>query len=436
MGTRWSSLSALVVLVWLVVACAPAAPPAAPPAATPAPQKITLTYWTHEYEPRNALDERYIAEFMEANPDIEVRYETFPFEDYETKLLTALAGGTGPDLFNISTSRMIALVRSGAVVPVDAQAMGYDSIAALQAEYIEGALDGFTFGGTLYAIPTEINNQALYVNVDHFREAGLDPETDYPKTWEEMVEVARKLTVREGDKIVRRGYDFTYGGDIDLPVLAFEGMAYQLGGTFLNEDATEATINSEPNVRALQFWYDWVHTYGLGDPSLEEPVELFGEGELSMVSVGTWFGPWLERNYPEVAESYIVVPFPRFQDAVNDTGAFLYAYGHMVNAASSPEEQAAAWKLIAFLDSKPVEYFREAGLMQPRKELETSGVLDEVPFARVFWNDMKGTPPDKLTGEMWEVVMRAIQRVTQDTVDPQTSLDQAKRELDEILARQ
>jgi multiple sugar transport system substrate-binding protein len=448
MNTRlWQTIGTLIVVALIVAACGGATAPAdtgeqadtgtaAESAAPEETEKVSIVYWTHDNEPRNQLDEQLITEFMAENPDIEVKYEVFPFEDYDTKLLTAMAGQTGPDLFNIFNSRMVTLAASDAVAPVDASALGYASLDEFKDLYVPGALDSFTFGDTLYAIPTEINNQALFINVEHFKEAGLDPEQDYPKTWEELVKVSQKLTQTDaGGEVTRRGYDFTYGGDIDLPVLAFEGMAYQLGGTFFNQDMTEATINSEANVKALQFWSDWIHTYELGDPSVEEPIELFGEGDLYMVAVGTWFGPWLEEEFPETAKQYAVVPFPRFEGAVNDTGAFLYAYGHMVNNQSTPTEQAAAWKLASYLESRPSSYFKQAGLIQPRTALETEGGLDEVPYADVFWNDMKGTPADAMDGEMWEVVMRAIQRVTQDDETPQASLDQAQKELNDILNR-
>lgn len=421
---------------------APAAPTAPAGSATTAAlapasaEKISLVYWTHENAPRNALDQQLITEFMAQNPNVAVKYEVFPSADYDTKLLTALAGQTGPDLFNVFTSRMATLAASKAVAPVDAAAMGFASLNELKSKYVPGSLDAFTFGGNLYALPTEINNQALYINVEHFKAVGLDPAKDYPKTWEELVTVAEKLTQKDASgAITRRGYDFTYGGDIDLPVLAFEGMAYQLGGTFLNADGTQATLNAEPNVRALQFWADWVNTKRLGDPSLEELPDLFGNGTLSMISVGTWMGPWLTENYSDTAKRYAVVPFPRFANAKNDTGAFLYAYGHMVNARADAARQAAAWKLAGFLNDRPVEYFKQAGLIQPRLEVETSGALDAVPYARVFWDDMKGTPADRMSGEMWEAVVRAIQRVTQGNETPQASLDIAQQELTEILAR-
>ena len=40
------------------------------------------------------------------------------------------------------------------------------------------------------------------INVDHFKEAGLDPDKP-PATWTELIDDAKKLTKRDGDKITR-----------------------------------------------------------------------------------------------------------------------------------------------------------------------------------------------------------------------------------------
>ena len=44
----------------------------------------------------------------------------------------------------------------------------------------------------------ELTNWCIFINKKVFRDAGLDPEKDYPKTWEEMVEVSDKLCIRDG----------------------------------------------------------------------------------------------------------------------------------------------------------------------------------------------------------------------------------------------
>ena len=53
--------------------------------------------------------------------------------------------------------------------------------------------------GELYGVPFHNSTPLLYYNVDHFKEAGLDPDKP-PRTWAELVDAAKKLTKREGDR--------------------------------------------------------------------------------------------------------------------------------------------------------------------------------------------------------------------------------------------
>ena len=94
-------LAITAILVILLTGCAvPVAPVANTTTGEQAAtgEKIKVVFWAHEHAPRVPLDEKYIAEFMAANPNIEVEYEVIP-SDFDTKLRTALAAGTGPDLF-------------------------------------------------------------------------------------------------------------------------------------------------------------------------------------------------------------------------------------------------------------------------------------------------------------------------------------------------
>jgi multiple sugar transport system substrate-binding protein len=395
---------------------------------------VTIVYWSHENEPRNELDRELIAEFTAGNPDVTVTYEVFPFEDYETKVVTALAGGTGPQLFNLFTSKMGELVESGAVSAIDAAAMGLADETAFRDLYIDGALDGFTFDAKVYAVPTELSNMALFVNRAVLAEAGLDPDADAPATWEEVRDVSLRLIQRDGDQLVQRGFEFTYGGDIDIPVLTFESMAFQLGGGVVDADTNEVIIDQAPAVEALQYWSDWVNTDRLGDPALGETTEAFCEGTVAMTTVALWFASWLEENCPDLSD-VTALPFPRFAAGARDVGSFVFAYGHLVNAAASPAEQEAAWKLAAALASRPGDYLRRAGLLQPRRDLEASGALTEVRFGEVFFGDLQDSPVDQLSFEAWEAVLRAIERSTQGGVPPADSLQEAKTELDTIVAR-
>ena len=63
------------------------------------------------------------------------------------------------------------------------------------------------YEGKTYGIPQFMTINALYVNLDAFREIGVDGKTVEPGNWDKLTEYAQKLTKRSGDKVERWGFD-------------------------------------------------------------------------------------------------------------------------------------------------------------------------------------------------------------------------------------
>ena len=64
-----------------------------------AAKKTVVTHWQHHTPARAEMVEAFAAKFTQENPDIEIRLESIPEADYFSKLLPALAAGSGPDTF-------------------------------------------------------------------------------------------------------------------------------------------------------------------------------------------------------------------------------------------------------------------------------------------------------------------------------------------------
>ncbi len=413
---------------------------AAAPQTRTHPAKVDLVLWSHQFTPREVLDRVHIKEFEQKYPWVTVKYSTFP-TDFETKLLTAMASGTGPDLFNLSTLYADPLVAGNAVVPVDASSVGFASDSALVNAYLPGFLNGFTWNNKLYALPTEVSNYALYINKLHFHEAGLDPAKDYPRTWDDLFRVARKLTISKGGKIVRRGFEFEYGSANDWTSTTFDlaGMAYQYGGRVYNADKTASLVNTSPWVKALTVYSDYVHKAKLGYPAMQVDAVDFTngkEGNVSMLLSGYWYAASVQGTNKTVYKNIATAPFPRFANATHSNGALLYSYAHFVNASISADKQKLAWRLIGMLDSHPDQYLGSAGLLQPRKVLLDTASYRSNKLIKPFLADARTTPyfpSDKNSSEVLAALQRAVQRSTQTSVSPQKSLDQAKQDIDKIL---
>jgi multiple sugar transport system substrate-binding protein len=257
----------------------------------------------------------------------------------------------------------------------------------------------------------------------------LDAEKDFPTTWEDMVTVAEKLTKRDGDKLVQRGFDFNWGSSAQM-FLEWGAMVRQLGGSELKLQSPEAE-------KTMQYWVDWVNEYKLGGPAyFGSQLDDFLAGKVAIeCDLGSWAKPQIE----EAKIDYTVKPVPIWADAKNKNHFDIYAYFHMVNARSTPEVQKAAWKLAAALDSHPVDYMVNAGLLQARNDLIESKEYKDTPYIDVFLDEMKVSmysPRIPHFLEVADALARARDRSIVEGVAIPESLATAQKEIDDLLGDQ
>jgi len=354
-------------------------------AASPGPvcaEQVTIRMWMHEHPPRIAIDKAIIAEFEKANPDIKVDYAVIAVSEFSTKLLTAFASGSGPDLFNQSVLMVAQYYSSRVLAPIDYAAMGYADENALTSNYLTG-FDGIRFAGKLYGVPTEVSNYACYLNNTIWKIAGLDPNRDFPKTWEEMPVLAEKLTVRDANGVPRRrGFDFDWPSG-PAYWLTLNSMMRQRGASLIDEVAYKATFDGPDAQLVVQYLVDWVNKYKLGGPQYTDTRTDFLAGKLA---TDCSFGIWGIPQMHDAKIDYTVKPLPRFADAKNDNGYDAYAYYMMVNARSAPAVQKAAWKLARLYVDHAVELFTGAGLFVPRQDVMAKTADSD---SQVFLTELK-----------------------------------------------
>ncbi len=396
---------------------------------------VTVKLWMHIHAPRVTLDQELIAQFEKDNPNIKVEYTTVPDGDWDTTLATALASGTGPDLFNQATFAMGQFYAQGNIVPVDATAAGYTDQKAIYDSYAFGdsMLAGATFDGTLYGLPTELSTYACFTNNALFKAAGLDPVKDFPATWEDMKTVAEKLTVRDASGVLtQRGFDFPWGNPVYMP-LVFNPMVEQLGGEMIDEKSYTASINTPEVKQVLQYWNDWANTWKLGGSQYTADLDAFTAGQIAIVcSAGNWFAPGLV----DAKIDYTIHAVPRWADAKSDNGLANYAYFFMVNSQAATPVQAAAWKLAGYLTSFPQRYMDMAGLFQAKKAYVDSDAFKSNTIMPVFLSELgKSKYHARIAGlsEVSDAMQRMRDRVITGGEDIDTVLADAQTEIQGIL---
>lgn len=403
-----------------------------------AQDKTVVTVWMHDHTPRVPMDEDNVARFEAENPDIDIELVILENADFDTRLNTALASGEGPDVFNQWTAFMGQFYNAGLLAPVDPVAFGVagiEDVYALYGEAGETFLAGATFEDQLYGIPTELSIYGCYANNDMFTAAGLDPATDFPETWEEMREVAEKLTIRDANGVpTQRGFDFPWTLSIFM-YLVFDPMVRQLGGQMVDEVNLTVDLDTPQVMQAMQYWNDWVNTWNLGGPQYTDSRQAYWNKELAIdCTQGNWGEPISKEN----GINYSIHPVPRWAEGVNDNGFALYAYFLMVNAYSEPEVQEAGWKLIRYLTDTPDRALAEAGLFQPKADFVTTEAFLADPVMPLFLDEMSTsfyTPLIPGWTESVDALARARDRIVLGGEDMATVLAEAEVEMTDIIQR-
>ncbi|MFI6425360.1 ABC transporter substrate-binding protein [Promicromonospora sp. NPDC050880] len=286
----------------------------------------------------DAFDER-IAQFEEANPDIQVETKEFTWSG--TTFAAELAGGTLPDVFPIPFTDGRALIEAGQIADVS------DLVAELPyADQFNPtiAAAGQDADGGMWAVPIAAYNQGLHYNRRLFEEAGLDPDNP-PTTWDEVREAAKKIA----DETGQAGYAHMTQSNTGGWILTTE--TYALGGRVVEGEGGEATatVDNDATVAALEMLRDmrWEDN-SMGSSFLYDWSTInqdFAAGKIGMyVSGGANYPNLFTQNQMD-PEEYGVTVLPLEGDDAGTLGGGTLA---AVSSAASEAEQAAAVKWIDF----------------------------------------------------------------------------------------
>jgi multiple sugar transport system substrate-binding protein len=264
---------------------------------------LELVHWSWLTASDGEIWKQMIDNFNAANKDkgLQIRMEVIPQDDYGTKVLSAAATGNAPD-FGWGTAGLRAdWVKKGVVLPLDdvMKQGGLD-----WGDFTVQSLGASRYGGKLYLMPMDAMSLQVLLNVDHAKTAGLDPAKT-PRTGDELLAWADKLTQRQGDKVTRSGFLMT-GSGIQTTV-TWGIVAYQMGFRRASPDLKRAGTNPEAGEQAAQWVLDLFDKRKVATRDVADRYKAFGTGQGSMFLTG----PWTLNGYVQAGLNFISFQMPQ-----------------------------------------------------------------------------------------------------------------------------
>ncbi|QNN52330.1 sugar ABC transporter substrate-binding protein [Nocardioides mesophilus] len=258
--------------------------------------------------------------------------------DLNQELAQGFAGGEPPDVFYLSTDQLASYASNGSLEPYASDLENADA-------FFPSLKDAFTYDDQFWCAPKDFSTLALVINTKMWKQAGLS-EADIPTTWDELSAVAQKLTKGKQKGLV-------FSPEYQRVGVFFE----QNGGGLVNDEGTEATVNSPENVEALthvkKMLADGYAAYTT-DVGAGWGGEAFGKGLAAMTIEGNWIAGAMENDYPDVDYQVVKLPAgPASEGTLQFTNCWGIASGsdNIKGSVALVEQLTSADQQMAFADA-------------------------------------------------------------------------------------
>ncbi len=385
------------------------------PAASNEPVEIRV--WGHQAPAFNEADQKIFDAFMAANPNVTIKYETFPWDVFIQTIQTSLPAGNTADVILIPGGYTCRYASGGQLLEVPADVM---TLAKAQETFFAAPLGGQTCDGKLYGFPAEYNLEygGAYVNPALFEAAGIA----YPPkwaNWDAVVADAKKMTVLGSDGVMTvAGMHYTNSDQLFTYFLA--GILEQ-GGNYFAEDGKHFNFNSPEAIATIQKMMDMAQQDGIVDPIIfnqdsEWVGESFAQSHNAIGVLGSWYVGDAKLAYPDLKFDYVALP-----PMMGSEHKFVSVGGWGYVVGKNTKHADIAWKLAAFLgaDQTNALSFNSISATIPavKAVAEDAKYLEAAPFASAVLPILDAgayqgylTDPDQLAYEIvYPTILDAIQ---------------------------
>ncbi|GBG08220.1 ABC transporter substrate-binding protein [Paenibacillus agaridevorans] len=237
--------------------------------------------WSDDKENKYHWIENKKAEFEKLHPGVTIKIVQTPWAEMEDKLNVSIAGGAWPDLVYNVSNRMASIknIESGIVEPID-EFYTADELA----DFYPNALKEYEYEGKHYGVPVSTRVHSLLLNLEIFKQKGVEPPVDGKWTYDEFLEKMKQLT---GGGV--------HGFSTYIMPSYYEAWPFLMmdGGRPLSDDLTQYTFDSPEAISGLQKFLDlkFVHEVALPDMGMSnvgDTYQAFAAQDKRLMAVQPW----------------------------------------------------------------------------------------------------------------------------------------------------
>lgn len=295
---------------------------------------VTLTFAIWDKLQKDGMQEMVDA-FEKENPDIKVKIELTPYEQYWTKMQASGTGNSLPDVFWMHPEQVYDYAQGGKIMDLTDYIEKSDSVDL--SKFPENVTNDFNINGKQYAIPKDYSTFGLWYNKDIFDEHNMEYPDD-TWDWNKLKEAAAELT--DPDQGI-------YGLLVQYNTNdAAYHYIWQNEGDIINEDETKSMFDDPNTIEAIDYMVDFIekgYSPTMQDYANTTADQYFESGKAAM-HIG---GSWMCSEFTSVEGlNCDVAPLAKGKQRADLCGGM----GYSISANTEHPEEA--WKFMEFLAGK------------------------------------------------------------------------------------
>lgn len=357
--------------------------------------------------------------WLDANPGATLKVTDVPWDQVITKVQTATAAGTGPDIIMTGSDQTATVIGMGAFAPVP------DGVYDAE-DFYPAAVDSVTGEDGLYAMPWYVETRFLFYRKDIAAQLGLSA----PQTWEDIEAMAAAFKARPGG-----AYGISLPRPVEQPAQVIVPFDAQAGGSLT--DGEKWTIDTPELVSALDFYAGF---FQRGEAPLETTDATFDNGGTPMLISGPWmldvFAEAIEAgtapaDFTLDAVGYSV--FPTGPGGSNDQ----YIGGGNLGVFTASDNKASAWSLLSWMgeQDQQEEWFTLQNELPANIAAGELPAIQENPVTQTLIEQMKDTvamPNYPAWSQISDLLGKYSEQVASGEITSEEAAEKIQAEADEI----